>query len=175
MKRAYKTLTDYEYKVLSKVARKTGSDCWFVINQDCHGTDYIYDWEESKRMCLKTGVGILADSIDCQESFDNCWLEWTERVTLRNLFAKLDMELDPIVDWRLPKFHGMHITEFKKLLKEIKSGFYCKSGDDYCVNDIIYQFDKYDRCFGVMLCGPVDGELWLNERLKRHPSILRED
>ena len=90
MRRAYKTLTDYEYKVLSKVARKTGNDCWFVLSQDCHGVDYVIDWEESKRMCLKTGVSILADSIDCQENFDNCCLEWPERVTLRNLFAKLD-------------------------------------------------------------------------------------
>lgn len=175
MRKAYKTLTDYEYNVLSKVARKTGSDCWFVLNQDCHGVDYVIDWEESKRMCLKTGVRILMDSIDCQENFDNCCLEWHERVTLRNLFAKLDLELDPAVDWRLPKFHGMHLTEFKELLKESKGSWYRKDGDDYCVNDVIYQFGNDDRCFGAVLCGPTDGELWLNARLKKHSSILKED
>ena len=175
MRREYKTLTDYEYKVLSKVARKTGSDCWFVIKQDCHGVDYVYDWEENKRMCLRTGVSLLADSIDCQESFDNCCIEWHERVTLRNLFAKLDLELNPAVDWRLPKFHGMHITEFKQLLKESKGDWCRKRYDDYCVNDIIYQFGNDDRCFGVVLCGPNDGELWLNARLKKHPSILKEN
>lgn len=175
MRRAYNTLTDYEYNVLARVSRKTGSDCWFVLNQDCYGKDYVIDWEESKRMCLKTGVRILMDSIDCQENFDNCCLEWHERVTLRNLFAKLDLELDPAVDWRLPKFHGMHLTEFKELLKERERSFYCKNGDDYCVNDIIYQFGKDDKCIGVVLCGPNDGELWLNARLKKHPSILKED
>ena len=175
MRRAYKTLTDCEYKVLSKVARKTGSDCWFVLNQDCHGVDYVIDREESKRMCLRTGVRILMDSIDCQENFDNCWLEWHERVTLRNLFAKLDLELDPAVNWRLPKFHGLHLDKFKELLYESDGEWYCKDGDDYCVNDIIYQFGRDDKCIGVVLCGPNDGELWLNARLKKHPSILKED
>ena len=102
MRRAYKTLTDYEYKVLSKVARKTGLDCWFVIKQDGHGVDYIYNCEESKRMCLKTGVSLLADGIDCQESFDNCQLELQERVALRDLFTKLGVDLDSNIGWRLP-------------------------------------------------------------------------
>lgn len=175
MRKAYKTLTDYEFNVLAKVSRKTGSDCWFVLKQDCHGTDYVIDWEEGKRMCLKTGVSLLADGIDCQENFDNCRLEWHERVTLRNLFAKLGFELDSSVDWRLPKFHGMHISEFKKLLNESKGHWYRKDGDDYCVDDVIYQFDRYDKCFSVVLCGEHDGELWLNERLKKYASILKED
>ena len=101
MRRAYKTLTDCEYKVLSKVARKTGTDCWFVIKQDCHGVDYVYDLEERKRMCLKTGLGILVDSIDCQENFDNCWLDYDERRTLRDLFEKFHISLEPSVDWKL--------------------------------------------------------------------------
>ena len=104
MRKAYKTLTDHEYKVLSKVARKTGSDCWFVIKQDCHGTDYIYDWEEGKRMCLRTGISILADAIDCQDNFDNCRLEEHEKITLKNLFEKLKIELNPSVDWKLSIF-----------------------------------------------------------------------
>ena len=152
MRKAYKTLTDYEYKVLSKVARKTGSDCWFVMKQDCHGTDYVYDWEEGKRMCLKTGVGILADSIDCQENFDNCWLEWTERVTLRNLFRKLGIDLGPLVDWRLPEFIGMPLDDFKNLRKEYKGEHYQKHGDDYYVDGEIYQFDRYGKCFGIVHC-----------------------
>ena len=101
MGKSYKTLTDYEYKVLSKVTRKTGSDCWFVLKQDCRGVDYVYDWEEGKRMCLKTGVGLLADSIDCQENFDNCWLNYDERKTLKDLFSKLNITAEPSVDWRL--------------------------------------------------------------------------
>lgn len=151
MNRTYKTLTDYEFNVLSKVSRKTGSDCWFVLKQDCHGTDYVYDLEERRRMCLKTGVGLLAEGLDCQENLDNCYLEWHERVTLRNLFNKLKIELEPSVDWRLPKFEGLPLEEFKKLLKESK-GVYQKRGDDYYVSGEIYQFDKYDKCFGVVHC-----------------------
>jgi hypothetical protein len=101
MRKAYKTLTNYEYEVLSKVARKTGSDCWFVLKQDCYGVDYVYDREERKRMCLKTGIGILADSIDCQENFDNCWLDYEERKTLKDLFEKLNITVDPSVDWKI--------------------------------------------------------------------------
>lgn len=101
MRKAYKTLTDDEYKVLSKVARKTGSDCWFTLKQDCHGVDYVYDWEESKRMCLRTGVSILAESIDCQENFDNCYLDYSERKTLQGLFEKLGIVIKPAVDWNL--------------------------------------------------------------------------
>ena len=101
MKKTYKTLTDCEYKVLSKVARKTRLDCWFVIKQDCYGIDYIYDHEESKRMCLKTGVSILADSIDCQENFDNCCLDYYERRVLWDLFAKLGVAVNSFVDWKL--------------------------------------------------------------------------
>lgn len=101
MQKTYKTLTDNEYNVLDKVARKTGLDCWFVIKRNCHGTDYIYDLEERKRMCLRTGVELLADSIDCQENFDNCCLEYDERNTLRNLFLKLEIIIEPSVDWKL--------------------------------------------------------------------------
>ena len=152
MRKAYKTLTDYEFNVLAKVSRKTGSDCWFVLKQDCHGTDYVIDWEEGKRMCLKTGVSLLADGINCQENFDNCRLEWHERVTLRNLFAKLGIDIDPSVDWRLPEFIGMSLDDFKKLLNESNRYNYQKSGDDYYVDGEIYQFDRYGKCFSIMHC-----------------------
>lgn len=101
MRKSYKTLTDDEFNVLAKVSRKTGSDCWFVLKQDCHGVDYVYNWEENKRMCLKTGISILADSIDCQENFDNCCLDHYERETLWDLFVKLGVTADPSVDWKL--------------------------------------------------------------------------
>ena len=101
MRRAYKTLTYDECKVLGKVARKTGLDCWFVLKQDCYGVDYVYDREERKRMCLKTGVSMLAESIDCQENFDNCWLDYDERKTLKDLFSKLGIAAESSIDWKL--------------------------------------------------------------------------
>lgn len=152
MARSYKTLTKYEFNVLEKVSRKTGSDCWFVLKQDCHGVDYVYDWENGRRVCLKTGVGMLAESIDCQENFDNCWLEWNERVTLYNLFKKLGVDIGSNVNWRLPEFIGMHIDDFKRFLCTSDRYDYQKCGDDYFVDGEIYQFDRYGKCFSVVNC-----------------------
>ncbi|MEE1084994.1 MAG: hypothetical protein UH850_14805 [Paludibacteraceae bacterium] len=151
-RKSYKTMTDYEFNVLNKVLDRTGNDCWAFLKQDCHGVDYVWDMEERKRYCLKTGVGMIADAIDCQENFDNCRLEWTERVTLRNLFEKLGIDLGPLVDWRLPEFIGMSLDDFKKLRKEYKGEKYQKHGDDYYVDGEIYQFDRYDKCFSIVHC-----------------------
>ena len=86
MKKAYKTLTDDEFNVLNKVIDRTGMDCWAFLKQDCHGVDYVYDMEEHKRICLRTGVGMIAEGLDCQENLDNCYLEYDEKITLKNLF-----------------------------------------------------------------------------------------
>ena len=99
MRRAYNMLTYDEYNVLNKVARKTRMDCWFVLKQDARGVDYVYDLEERKRMCLKTGVSLLADGIDCQENFDNCCLDGDEKWTLAQLFIKLNISLNESVSW----------------------------------------------------------------------------
>lgn len=101
MRKAYKTMTDEEFNVLNKVLDRTGNDCWAFLKQDCHGVDYVWDMEERKRYCLKTGVGMIADAIDCQENFDNCHLDYEERVTLHGLFVKLGIEPDPTVDWKI--------------------------------------------------------------------------
>ena len=101
MRKAYKTLTDDEFVVLNKVTRKTRTDYWCCLKQDCHGVDYIYDMEERKRMCLKTGVGLIAEALDCQENLDNCFLEDSEKKTLKDLFEKLNITLDPAIDWKL--------------------------------------------------------------------------
>lgn len=98
MRTSYKTLTNAEYNVLNKIASKTKSDCWFWLKQDKHGTDYIWDLEEGKRICLKTGVGLLCEGLDCQENYDNCHLEHNEKVTFKNLLAKLQLALN--IDWR---------------------------------------------------------------------------
>lgn len=101
MRRAYKTMTDDEFNVLNKVLDRTGNDCWAFLKQDCHGVDYVWDMEERKRYCLKTGVSMIADSIDCQANFDNCYLDYEERVALHGLFTKLGIEPDPAVDWKI--------------------------------------------------------------------------
>lgn len=153
MRTSYKTLTDVEYNVLNKIASRTKNDCWFWLKQDKHGTDYVWDCEEERRMCLKTGVGLLCEGLDCQENYDNCWLEWNEKVTFRNLLAKLKIVFD--IDWKLPVFISMPRDEFVKLYKQAKANkAYCKKdGDDYCVDDVVYQFGKDDTCFSVVVFG----------------------
>ena len=152
MRKAYKTLTGYEFNVLNKVLDRTGCDCWAFLKQDCHGVDYVWDMEERKRLCLRTGVGLIAEALDCQDNLDNCRLEWNERVTLRNLFNKLGVELESSVDWRLPEFVGIPLDEFKKLLNESNRYDYQKCGDDYYVDGEIYQFDRYGKCFSIVHC-----------------------
>jgi hypothetical protein len=154
MRTSYKTLTDAEFNVLNKIADRTKNDCWFWLKQDKYGTDYVWDLEEEKRMCLKTGVGLLCEGLDCQENYDNCWLEWNEKVTFRNLLAKLKIALD--VDWKIPVFIGMSKAEFIKLYEQAKvtAGHRRKNGDDYCVDDVVYQFGRDDACFSVVVFGP---------------------
>ena len=67
MRTSYKMLTDAEYNVLQLISSKTKSDCWFCVKQDKRGADYIWDLEEGKRMCLRTGIGLLCEALDCQE------------------------------------------------------------------------------------------------------------
>lgn len=150
MKRAYKTMTDGEYKAFGKVIDMTGNDCWAHIRQDKNGADYIYDREEKRRMCLKTGVTIMAEVLDhAQEVFDNCHLEWNERVALKQLFDKVGAKCN--VDFRIPQFIGMPLHLFLNLLSssQVKAQ---RNGDDYRVDDTIYQFDANNVCFSVVTC-----------------------
>ena len=101
MRKVYKTMTDDEFNVLNKVIDRTGMDCWAFLKQDCHGVDYVYDMEERKRICLRTGVGMIAEGLDCQENLDNCCLDNTEKTVLKDLFTKLNITLDPAIDWKL--------------------------------------------------------------------------
>ena len=103
MNTPYKTLTDAEYNILNKIAEATGMDCWFYIKQDSYGTDYIWDCEENKKMCLKTGVSMLCEGIDCQENYDNCELTEDEDKTFKELLDKLQLELD----WQRRNSYGM--------------------------------------------------------------------
>lgn len=94
MRTSYKTLTDAEYNVLNKISSRTKEDCWFWLKQDKHGTDYVWDLEEGKRMCLKTGVGLLCEGLDCQENYDNCWLTEEEDKVFKGLLNKLNIEFN---------------------------------------------------------------------------------
>ena len=86
---AYKTLTSEEYNVLNKIATKTKADCWFVLEQDEYGTDYVHDLEENENLSLVDGVSMLMEAIDCEENFQSCNLSIEEENVLRVLLSKL--------------------------------------------------------------------------------------
>ena len=92
MRTAYRSLTLDEWFVLNKIAAKTKMDCWFWLSQDKYGIYHVYDLEENKRWCLKTGVKMLFEGIDCQENYNNCYLTDDEDKTFRELLQKLKIE-----------------------------------------------------------------------------------
>ena len=94
MKTNCKTLTAKEFYVLCKIASKTKMDCWFCIKQDNNGTDYIYDLEESKRMCLRTGVSQLIEGLNCIENYNACDLTDDEDKAFKELLKKLKINFD---------------------------------------------------------------------------------
>lgn len=86
-----KTLTNEEYNLLNKISAKTKTDCWFTLEQDSDGTDFVYDLEEDKRVDLKTGVAMLLEAIEDEENYESCQLTSDEDVVLNNLLEKLNL------------------------------------------------------------------------------------
>lgn len=148
MNQVYKCLTESEYNVLNKILIRNHNDCWADIRQNCHGVDYIYDTENRKRMCLTTGVSLIVETFDDQDLFDWLRLEWYEKVTLRNLLAKLKIECH--INWGLPRFIGMSREGFLNMCRDVHIRPR-KDGDDYAVNDVVYQFGQDDTCFGTVI------------------------
>lgn len=86
-----KTLTNEEYNVLNKISAKTKTDCWFTLEQDADGTDFVYDLEEGKRVDLETGIAMLMEAIEDKENYESCQLTSDEDVVLNNLLGKLNL------------------------------------------------------------------------------------
>ena len=94
-----KTLSADELNVLNKISKRTKMDCWFSVRQTFYGKDYVYDCEFGKRMSLRKGISMLMEGLDCQENYDHCYLEQSEKVTLKALLKKLNITLD--VEWKI--------------------------------------------------------------------------
>lgn len=56
-------LTSSEYDLLCKIARKSGMDCWFKLDQDKSGGDFVRDAESGKRLSIRAGVKDLVDGL----------------------------------------------------------------------------------------------------------------
>ena len=80
------TLTNSEYKLLNKIARKTKMDCWFYIKQNKKKQDYVFDIENGKRLSLKCGIKQLIDGVIDTDIFE---LSDDEKFILIALLGKL--------------------------------------------------------------------------------------
>lgn len=150
MRKTLKVLSETEHQVLCKIARKTRMDCWFDIRQDFFKRDYIYDLEERKRLSLSNGIKQLVEDLDCQENFDNCFLAWYEKVTFRNLLAKLCIKVS--FDWKLPEFLGMDLAKFESLYEDARiHNVSCSRSNSilYIIDDVYYYFYGKDICIKV--------------------------
>lgn len=56
-------LTNEEYNVLNHITSATKTDCWFWLETDSDGNDYVQDLEEDCDLTLQEGVGQLYEGI----------------------------------------------------------------------------------------------------------------
>lgn len=79
-------LTDLEWTVLDKIATKSKMNCWFVLETDENGVDFVYDREENSRINLVDGISMLNEGIT---SLDDYELTFAEKTVYENLLQRL--------------------------------------------------------------------------------------
>lgn len=80
-------LTDDEYNVLNKIASKSKMDCWFWIETDENGEDFILDLEnDDERLSLRDGIMQLCDGMTSCSDYE---LTADELAVFGNLLIKL--------------------------------------------------------------------------------------
>lgn len=95
MKRIRLVLTNAEYDVLEKIARKSKMDTWFAVTgyreKDGTESDWVYDLENGRRVTLKYGVGMLHEGMTFYKDYD---LTKRQIATFEKLLAKLGLKED---------------------------------------------------------------------------------
>ena len=150
MKYKIRTLTDHQYNMLNRIARRTKMDCWFDIRQKKDGTDYVYNLEEGNRWCLRTGIGILMEGFDCEENYDNCALSCMEAFALWDLCRYLGIELPPYMNPIIRR--GISAENLITLLNEdhIDYDLLPDYEDAIQCQDYVFQFDKDGMLFDIV-------------------------
>ena len=97
---AVKTLSTAQYAVLNKIARRTKMDCWFCIQQDPDGQDYVHDLEDGINFPLDIGIMYLMEGLDCPENVESCHLNWIEKTVLCELCRMLDIDTPQALEVR---------------------------------------------------------------------------
>ena len=78
-------LTNEEYDVIEKVARKSKCDCWFELGIDEFNNDIVVDLEEDTTMPLEDGLLLLDSGLTELSDYD---LTEEERAVLNQYAAR---------------------------------------------------------------------------------------
>lgn len=81
-------LTNEEYDVIEKVARKSKCDCWFELGVDEFNNDIVVDLEEDTTMSLEDGLLLLDSGLTELSDYD---LTEEEQRCYQNLIFKMRM------------------------------------------------------------------------------------
>lgn len=86
-------LTTEEYNVLSHITSATKTDCWFLLETDKNGNDYVYDLEENCKMTLQEAVEQLyeATSWMTMNDWEELGIDVQEIIVYTDLLNKLEI------------------------------------------------------------------------------------
>ena len=79
-------LTELEYDTVNLLATRSRMDCWFMLETDKQGNDYIFDLEENKKLTLKKGLEMFYMGLTDLDDYD---LDDEQKEILENLFRRL--------------------------------------------------------------------------------------
>lgn len=108
-KRNRKHLTPNEYRGLMKIAKETGMDSWFSIEQRDNG-DFVYDRENNKLISLRRGLNLLCEGMS--ERIEDYPLTDEEKKAVAVLFDLLGVPEKPNWKVTLSWDNGASDTEF---------------------------------------------------------------
>jgi hypothetical protein len=110
----------------------------------------VYDLEDRHRWCLKTGIGLLMEGLDCEKNYDNCALSCMEAFVLWDLCRYLSIELPvymkPIIR------RGISSENLIALLIEDHIDYELVPEDEDAIHcqDYVFQFDKDGMLFDIV-------------------------
>ena len=86
-------LTNEEYNVLNHITSVTKTDCWFCLETDKDGNDYVSDLEEDCELTLQEGVGQLYEAVDFMtlNDWEELGLDKQEIAIFAQLLEKLEI------------------------------------------------------------------------------------
>ena len=84
-------LTNEEYNVLNHITSATKTDCWFSLETDKDGNDYVYDLEEDCEMTIQDAVSQLYEGVEFMtlNDWEELGINAQEIVVFAELLKKL--------------------------------------------------------------------------------------